>query len=64
MLWIIAMQVLNIDTGTAEPIKHLSLLIDELVEESKMSDRELIGLILTIKGCRDCFHECDFNFNM
>lgn len=48
------MQVLNIDTGTAEPIKHLSALVASIDEESKMSDRELIGLILTIKGCRDC----------
>lgn len=47
------MQFLNLDDGTAIPIKKLSD-IDSRVNESKMSDRELIGLILTMKSCNDC----------
>lgn len=45
------MQLLNLDDGTATPIKTLS---DVSTDEPKMSDRELRALILTMKSFDDC----------
>ncbi len=46
------MQVLNLTDGTASPIKSVSEVV--VPSECKLSDRDLIALMLTIKDCRDC----------
>lgn len=57
------MQVLNLTDGTAERIKSSSEIV--IADEGKLSDRDLIALMLTIKGYRDCFRlNKQFNYHM